>query len=111
MGVSRLSRFPAVKHLREQQSWVFQLDLNGETIYLCRSDNFGAPNEIWQFDIASRSQQCLPNCQTPTSAGSEDFITGYDLGFERQLYILAFSMYDDENATLSASIPELRCAR
>ena len=41
------------------------------------------------------------------SAGSEDFITGYDSwDLNGNFYISAFSMYDGENAYLSVSIPQ-----
>ena len=93
--------------------WVFQLDPNGETIYLGRSDNFGAPNEIWQFDIASSQSSILAELpDLDSSAGSEDFITGYD-AWDRSgnFYISAFSMYDNENAYLIGINPsELRTA-
>ena len=93
--------------------WVFQLDPNGETIYLGRSDNFGAPNEIWQFDIASAQSTMLVELpDLDASAGSEDFITGYDSwDLNGNFYISAFSMYDNENAYLVGINPsELRAA-
>ena len=93
--------------------WVFQLDPNGETIYLGRSDNFGAPNEIWQFDIASAQSTMLVELpDLDVSAGSEDFITGYDSwDLNGNFYISAFSMYDNENAYLVGINPsELRAA-
>jgi len=93
--------------------WVFQLDPNGETIYLGRSDNLGAPNEIWQFHIASAQSSMLAELPgLDALAGSEAFITGYDSwDLNGNFYISAFSMYDNENAYLVGINPsELRAA-
>jgi outer membrane protein assembly factor BamB len=82
--------------------WVFQLDPDEETIYLGRSDNSGRPNEIWEFDIDTRSSSILavlPDLDGP--AGREAFIAGYDSwDGEGNFYIASFSMYDSENAYL-----------
>lgn len=88
--------------------WVFQLDPGEETIYLGRSDNFGRPNEIWEFDIDTGSSMILAELDDLDQlAGSEAFITGYD-SWDNQgnFYISAFSMYDTENAYLIGLNPE-----
>jgi len=88
--------------------WVFQLDPDEETIYLGRSDNFGGPNEIWEFDIDTGSSSILAELpDLDTSAGREAFITGYDSWDDGgNFYISAFSMYDSENAYLIGLNPE-----
>jgi hypothetical protein len=94
--------------------WVFQLDPDEETIYLGRSDNAGAPNEIWEFDIATgRSSVLAVLPELDALAGSEAFITGYDSwDGSGSFYISAFSMYDDENAYLIGIDPDrIRSAR
>jgi hypothetical protein len=88
--------------------WVFQLDPSEETIYLGRSDNFGGPNEIWEFDIDTGTSSILAELpDLDPSAGREAFITGYDSwDDDGNFYISAFSMYDAENAYLIGLNPQ-----
>lgn len=88
--------------------WVFQLDPDETTIYLGRSDNFDRPNEIWQFDIDSGTSSLLATLpDLDATAGSENFITGYDSWDDHgNFYITSFSMYDFENTYLIGINPE-----
>ena len=91
-----------------------QLDPDETTIHLGRSDSFGQPNEIWEFDVNTGTSSVLAELpDLDTTAGSEAFITGYDSwDDDRSFYISSFSMDDSENAYVIVIDPErIRAAR
>ncbi len=81
------------------KTWVFQLSADGEKIYIGLSDG-ARDNAIYEYDIASGdSYELMVINQLDPTAGSENFITGYDSWDSRgSFYISDFSMYDGDNA-------------